>query len=83
MKNSIYVFLYSQSFRRRNGRKIIDQHVIVDVPGQHGGVVKLCAAISNSRFLHYHAALGPNHTEHHLVFLAREQQVHLQAVHPV
>ena len=54
---------------REAGRNIIGQRAIVGVPGQRGGNVTLCAAISNHGVLHHHATLGPYNTEHLLTFL--------------
>ncbi|XP_026991161.2 uncharacterized protein LOC113635738 [Tachysurus fulvidraco] len=77
--------------RRGRGRNIIGQRAIVGVPGQCGGNVTLCAAISNRGVLHHHATLGPYNTEHLLTFLGgfrdvlleREHQDYQQAVHAV
>ncbi|GAA6071274.1 uncharacterized protein LOC113635738 [Tachysurus ichikawai] len=76
---------------RGRGRNIIGQRAIVGVPGQRGGNVTLCAAISNRGVLHHHATLGPYNTEHFLTFLGglrdvlleREHQDYQQAVHAV
>lgn len=89
-----YIFIdeagYNLAKRRQRGRNIIGQRAIVEVPGQRGGNVTLCAAISNWGVLHRHANLGPYNTEHLLTFLgglqdimtAREQ-LDQQAVHPI
>ncbi|GAA6099147.1 uncharacterized protein LOC113635738, partial [Tachysurus ichikawai] len=77
--------------RRERDRNIIGQHAIVGVPGQRGGNVTLCAAISNRGVLYHHATLGPYNTEHLLTFLGglrdvlleREHQDYQQAVHAV
>lgn len=86
-----YIFVDEAGFnlakRRRRGRNIIGQRAIVEVPGQRGGNVTLCAAISNHGVLHRHATLGPYNTEHLLTFLGglqvalfeRERQDHQQA----
>lgn len=46
-----YIFVDEAGFnlakRRRRGWNIIGQRAIVEVPGQHGGNVSQCAAISN------------------------------------
>ncbi|KAI7813361.1 hypothetical protein IRJ41_016689, partial [Triplophysa rosa] len=60
-------------------------------PGQRGGNITLCAAISNHGVLSAHATLGPYNTEHLLTFLYglrnasvdREQQNHQHEVQPV
>lgn len=70
---------------------MIGQRAIVAVPGQRGGNITLCAAISNHGVLHHHATLGPYNTQRLLTFLSdlrdvvlgREQQDHEQAGHPV
>ncbi|KAF0032234.1 hypothetical protein F2P81_014524 [Scophthalmus maximus] len=57
---------------RRRGRKVIGHRAITDVPGQRGGNITMCAAISNTHgFLHRHANLGPYNTAHILTFLDR------------
>lgn len=38
---------------------MIGQRAIVEVPGQQGGNVTICAAISNHGVLHHHVTLGP------------------------
>lgn len=44
-----FIFIDEAGFnltkRRSRGRNIIGQHAIVEVPGEHGGNVTLCAAI--------------------------------------
>ncbi|KAL7837353.1 hypothetical protein SRHO_G00270640, partial [Serrasalmus rhombeus] len=57
---------------RRRGRNIIGHRAIIDVPGQRGGNITMCAAISNKHgVLHCHANLGPYNTAHILTFLDR------------
>ncbi len=41
---------------------MIGQRAIVEVPGQQGGNVTICAAISNRGVLHHHVTLGPYKT---------------------
>lgn len=55
--------------RRRRGRSVIGQRAIVGVPGQRGGNVTLCAAISNHGVVHHHANLGPYNTHQLFIFL--------------
>ncbi|XP_039606402.1 uncharacterized protein LOC120527256 isoform X2 [Polypterus senegalus] len=55
--------------RRRRGRSVIGQRAIVGVPGQRGGNVALCAAISNLGVVHHQANLGPYNTHQLLIFL--------------
>ncbi|XP_055776448.1 uncharacterized protein LOC129853936 [Salvelinus fontinalis] len=70
--------------RRRRGRNMIGQRAIVEVPGQRGGNVTICAAISNHGVLHHRVTLGPYNTQHLLRFIANlrdilfEQQVQEQ-----
>lgn len=61
--------------RRRRGRNIIGQRAIVEVPGQRGGNVTICAAISNHGVLHHHVTLGPYNTQHLLMFLANLRDI--------
>ncbi len=48
---------------RRRGRNIIGHRAIVNVPGQRGGNITLCAAITQNGVLHRHAHMGP-YTQH-------------------
>lgn len=61
--------------RRRRGRNIIGQRAIVDVPGQRGGNISLCAAMSSRGLLHRHAELGAYNTERLLTFLGELRDV--------
>nr|XP_054605155.1 uncharacterized protein LOC129166557 [Nothobranchius furzeri] len=54
---------------RRRGRNLIGQRAIVHVPGQRGGNITLCAAISLQGLLHHHAKLGPYNSQEILTFL--------------
>lgn len=54
---------------RRRWRNIIGHRAIVNVPGQRGGNVTLCTAISQRGVLHRHAILGPYNTMLLLAFL--------------
>lgn len=54
---------------RRRGRNVIGQRAIINVPGQRGGNVTMCAAITQNGVLHHHATLGPYNTAHMLTFL--------------
>lgn len=77
--------------RRRRDRNIIDHRAIVEFPGQRGGNITLCAAISNRGVLSHHATLGPCNTEHLLTCLdglrdvlsANEQQEHEMLARPL
>ncbi len=54
---------------RRRGRNVIGQRAVVNVPGQRGGNITLCAAISVQGVLHHHATLGPYNTGQIIAFL--------------
>ena len=54
---------------------MIGQRAIVEVPGQRGGNVTICAAISNHGVLHHHVTLGPYNTQHLLRFLANLRDI--------
>ena len=60
---------FNLSKTRRRGRNIIGQRAIVQVPGQRGGNISLCAAISLQGLLHHQTKLGPFNTEHIIQFL--------------
>ncbi len=49
---------------------MIGQRAIVEVPGQRGGNVTFCAAISNHGVLHHHVTLRPYNTQHLLRCIA-------------
>ncbi|XP_044049674.1 uncharacterized protein LOC122875034 [Siniperca chuatsi] len=54
---------------RRRGRNIIGHRAMINVPGQRGGNITLCAAISQNGVVHHHATLGPYNTAHIITFL--------------
>lgn len=54
---------------RRRGRNIIGQRATTDVPGQRGGNITMCAAISDNGVLTHIPLLGPYNTQHLLTFL--------------
>ncbi|XP_059896427.1 uncharacterized protein LOC132448892 [Gadus macrocephalus] len=54
---------------RRRGRNIIGHRAIVNVPGQRGGNITLCAAITQNGVLHRHAHMGAYNTALILTFL--------------
>ncbi len=54
---------------RRRGRNIIGHRAIINVPGQRGGNINMCAAISKNGVVHHHATLGPYNTAHIITFL--------------
>ena len=55
--------------RRRRGRNIIGHRAIVEVPGQRGGNITMCAAIAHHGVINHHATLGPFNTAHLITFL--------------
>lgn len=60
---------FSLAKTRRRGRHVIGQRAVVDSPGQRGGNITMCAAISLEGVLHRHATLGPYNTAHIVAFL--------------
>ncbi|KAK3539731.1 hypothetical protein QTP70_012878 [Hemibagrus guttatus] len=56
---------------RRRERNIIGHRAILNVPGQRGGNITMCAAITQNGILHRRAGLGPDNTAHIIPFLDR------------
>eukprot|EP00063_Salmo_salar_P061727 XP_014036562.1 PREDICTED: uncharacterized protein LOC106590264 [Salmo salar] len=54
---------------RGRGKNIIGHLAIINVPGQRGGNITMCAAISQNGVLHHHAILGPYNTAPIITFL--------------
>ncbi|XP_039899474.1 uncharacterized protein LOC120740972 [Simochromis diagramma] len=54
---------------RRHGRNRIGQRATTEVPGQRGGNITMCAAISDNGVLTHIPLLGPYNTQHLLTFL--------------
>lgn len=54
---------------RRRGRNIISHRATVDLPGQRGGNITMCAAISEHGVLTHIPLIGPYNTQHLLNFL--------------
>ena len=54
---------------RRRGRNIIGHRAIINDPGQRGGNITMCAAISQNGVVHHHATLGPYNTAQMITFL--------------
>lgn len=50
-------------------RNIISQHAVVEVPGQRGGNIIKCAAITHHDVIHHYATLGSYKTAHLITFL--------------
>ncbi|KAL0146999.1 hypothetical protein M9458_057523 [Cirrhinus mrigala] len=60
---------------RRRGRNVIGHRAITNVPGQRGGNITLCAAITQNGVLHHHANLGPYNANLILAFLDRLHEI--------
>ncbi|KAF0032006.1 hypothetical protein F2P81_016561 [Scophthalmus maximus] len=54
---------------RRQGRDVVGQRAVVNVPGQRWGNITLCSAISVQGVLHHHATIGPYNTGQIIAFL--------------
>ncbi|KAI2660049.1 Insertion element IS630 uncharacterized 39 kDa protein [Labeo rohita] len=60
---------------QRRGRNVIGHRAITNVPGQRGGNITLCAAITQNGVLHHHANLGPYNANLILAFLDRLHEI--------
>ncbi|XP_034144995.1 uncharacterized protein LOC114829938 [Esox lucius] len=60
---------FNLSKRRRRGRNIIGKRATVDVPGQRGANITMCAAMANTGLLLHRCQVGPYNTERLLAFL--------------
>lgn len=73
MEVNEYIFIDEVGFnlvkKRRRGRNVIGQRAIVEVPGQRGGNITMCAAMNHHGILHHHAHLGAYNTARLLAFL--------------
>lgn len=71
----ILVFVDEAGFNlakgRRRGRNIIGHRATADVPGQRGGNITMCAAISENGVATHIPSLGPYNTQKLLIFLDR------------
>lgn len=54
---------------RRRGRKVIGQRATVNVPGQRGANITMCAALSSDGLLLHKPLIGPYNTERLISFL--------------
>ena len=54
---------------RRRGRNLIGKRATVDVPGQRGANITMCAAISSDGLQLQKAGIGPNNTERLIAFI--------------
>lgn len=66
MELDAHYFVVEVGFNLSN---VIGQRAIVNVPGQRGGNITMCAAITQNGVLHHHAKLGPYNTDHIIRFL--------------
>lgn len=55
--------------RRQGGRNIIGQRAIIEVPGQCGENITLCAAMSSEGLVHRHAVLSSFNAQRLLTFV--------------
>lgn len=55
--------------RRRRGRNVIGKRATVDVPGQRGANITMCAAIANAGLLLHRCQVGPTILSASLPFL--------------
>ncbi|XP_045562373.1 uncharacterized protein [Salmo salar] len=71
----ILVFVDEAGFNlakgRRRGRNIVGHRATADVPGQRGGNITMCAAISENGVATHIPSLGPYNTQKLLIFLDR------------
>ncbi|XP_052349887.1 uncharacterized protein LOC127915112 [Oncorhynchus keta] len=62
-----FIFIDDAGFNlaktRRRGRNVIGHRAIIDVPGQRGGNITMCAAISNTHGVLHRHVLGNNQNE--------------------
>ena len=54
---------------RRRGRNLIGKRATIDVPGQRGANITMCAAISNDGLQLQKAGIGPYNTERLIAFI--------------
>ena len=62
---------FNLSKAQRRSRNLTGHRAITDVPGQCGGNINLCAAISQNEVLHRNASMGTYDTHCILTFLDR------------
>lgn len=71
--NHDYIYVDEAGFnltkKRKRGRNIIGQRATVNVPGQRGGNITICAAISRNGVVAHNAVLGPYNTARLISFL--------------
>ncbi|KAL3972979.1 myogenic factor 5 [Sarotherodon galilaeus] len=73
-----YIFVDEAGFNlaksRRRGRNLIGQRATIQVPGQRGGNISMCAAISEDGVVGCRPVLGSYNTEHLIIFLNELEQ---------
>ncbi len=73
MNHHKYIFVDEAGFNlaktRRRGRNIIGKRATIQVPGQHGGNISMCAAISEDGVVGHRPVVGSYNTEHLIAFL--------------
>ncbi|KAL3996900.1 E74-like factor 3 [Sarotherodon galilaeus] len=71
-----YIFVDEAGFNlaktRRRGRNLIGQRATIQVPGQRGGNISMCAAISEDGVVGCRPVLGSYNTEHLIGFFLNE-----------
>lgn len=76
-----FVFIDEAGFNlaktRRRRRNVIGQRATVEVPGQRGGNITMCAAMANDGLLLNTPLIGPYNTERLIAFL---EQLYAQLV---
>ena len=60
---------YNLAKKRCRGRNVIGQRAAVDVPGQGGANITMCAALRNNGLLLHKPLIGPYNTERLIYFL--------------
>ncbi|XP_060758415.1 uncharacterized protein LOC132869078 [Neoarius graeffei] len=60
---------FNVSKRRRRGRNVIGKRATVDVPGQRGANITMCAAIAHTGLLLHRSQVGPYNTERLIAFM--------------
>ncbi len=69
-REPLHTFIYlDEAGFNLAGRNRIGQRATIDVPGQRGGNITMCAAISENGVLTHKPRLGPYNTQHLLTFL--------------
>ena len=67
----------------RRGRNVIGKRATVDVPGQRGANITMCAAISSAGLVLQKSQIGPYNTERRLLFLDDLHQQLVPEAEPV